>query len=288
MSPTLVPVVNARSAVLCHVKRAEGHTDTSVVVLAVICVVILTVTLLSIARYFCRERRRNSSSSTDPSSRSPSHWYSPRCFGSLRTGRTATSSHQDPLPALPPRDPVRPWPATYRQRYPRVHFADRPYSHRSHRFGEYRPGSLTVYRLSGLNAYQPGDHPPRRPPGFNAYTPGGLPLYRRPRPYNMKRSRLRTSSPIPEADPVPESSETNDVDVQLSDIPQSHDAQSVRSTPAVARKTSIGTSEEARISHEAVNECDAANDSAPECASGTDTLRAGTDEERLGECEVST
>ncbi|KAI6151497.1 hypothetical protein BKA82DRAFT_1006373 [Pisolithus tinctorius] len=253
MSPTLVPVVNARSAVLRHVKRAEGHTDTSVVVLAVICVVILTVTLLSIARYFCRERRRNSSSSTDPSSRSPSHWYSPRCFGSLRTGRTATSSHQDPLPALPPRDPVRPWPATYRPRYPRVHFADRPYSHRSHRFGD-----LAVYRLSGLNAYQPGDHPPRRPPGFNAYTPGGLPLYRRPRPYNMKLFPI---------------------------YPNHTNAQSVRSTPAVARKTSIGTSEEARISHEAVNE---SNDSAPECASGTDTLRAGTDEERLGECEVST
>ncbi|KAI6140988.1 hypothetical protein BKA82DRAFT_1005787, partial [Pisolithus tinctorius] len=191
MSPTLVPAVSARSTALRHVKRAESHTDIPIVVLAVICLVILTLTIVSIARYFCRERRRNSSSSTDPSGRSPSHWYSPRCLGSLRTGCTATPSHQDPFPALPPRDPVRPWPVTYRPTYPRVHHEHRPYSHRSHRFGEYRPSSLAVYRLSGLNAYQPSDHPPRRPPGFNAYTPGGLPLHRRPRPYNMKRSRLQ-------------------------------------------------------------------------------------------------
>ncbi|KAI6141421.1 hypothetical protein BKA82DRAFT_4341733 [Pisolithus tinctorius] len=106
MSPTLVPVVNARSTVLRHVKRAESHTDTSVVVLAVISVVILTVTLLFVARYFCRARRRNSPSSTDSSGQSSSHWYSPRCFGSLRTGRTVTPSHQDPFLALPPRDPA--------------------------------------------------------------------------------------------------------------------------------------------------------------------------------------
>lgn len=129
MSPTLVPVVNARSTVLRHVKRAESHTDTSVVVLAVISVVILTVTLLFVARYFCRARRRNSPSSTDSSGQSSSHWYSPRCFGSLRTGRTVTPSHQDPFLALPPRDPVRPWPATCRPMYPRVHNSHRPHLH---------------------------------------------------------------------------------------------------------------------------------------------------------------
>ncbi|KAI6140981.1 hypothetical protein BKA82DRAFT_1006387 [Pisolithus tinctorius] len=52
MSPTMVPVVNARSTVLRHVKRAEGHTDTSVVVLAVICLVILTLTIFYLFIYF--------------------------------------------------------------------------------------------------------------------------------------------------------------------------------------------------------------------------------------------
>ncbi|KAI6140963.1 hypothetical protein BKA82DRAFT_4341816 [Pisolithus tinctorius] len=216
MSPTLVPVVNARSAVLRHVKRAEGHTDTSVVVLAVICVVILTVTLLSIARYFCRERRRNSSSSTDPSSRSPSHWYSPRCFGSLRTGRTATSSHQDPLPALPPRDPVRPWPATYRPRYPRVHFADRPYSHRSHRFGEY-------VRVVSLYIDSAASMPTNRAiiPHADLLASMHTPLAASSIQYEA--SRLRTSPPSLRQILFRRAVRRTTVDVQLSDIPQSHE-----------------------------------------------------------------
>lgn len=144
MSPTLMPVpparspFNARSAILRHVKRSQGRPDAPLNVLAIVCLVVLAVILLSIARYFYRTRSQNSPSSPDPGSRSSFHWFFPRCLRSLgtsnRTGRTTTLSHHNPIPAFPPGDPVRPWPPTYCPAYSHVY--DHP---RRHSYPPYQP-----------------------------------------------------------------------------------------------------------------------------------------------------
>ncbi|KAI6044125.1 hypothetical protein EDC04DRAFT_461090 [Pisolithus marmoratus] len=288
MSPTPLPalpstsVSAARLNVFHNVKRAQEGTDVTTIVLVAVCVVFLLVILFSVARYFNRESSPFSPSSSGPSGRFTLRQFFPpqlrsRCT-SNRASCTPTVGHSDPFPPLP-KDLTRPW-SEYHPAYPRVHHPLPPCPYRSCRASEYRPG--------GLDEYQPGGRIPLGRRAFSVYLADGLPTHRKPRPSNTMRPPVRKSVSVQEVGPPPERSSSNDVNevvVQPVQILQPPEPQSALSTLAVAREPSIATSEEAQIGHTVGDECD--TDTASESASGTATPKAGTDERRLGECEVS-